>query len=97
MIPFTGGLRLFDDKTWLPKDEQLKRTLVIVTFDESEGNSRPERIYTVFLGAMVKPQEVTAAYNHYSILRMIEDNFGLDPIHKESGDGTASLVTGIWK
>ena len=56
----------FDDKTWVPKDDSMKRTLVIVTFDESEGNSKPERIYTVFLGAMVKPQEVTAAYNHYS-------------------------------
>jgi hypothetical protein len=87
----------FDDKTWLPKDEQLKRTLVIITFDESEGNGRPERIYTVFLGAMVKPQEVTAPYNHYSVLRTVEDNFGLEPIHKDSGDGVASPVTGIWK
>jgi hypothetical protein len=87
----------FDDKTWLPKDEPLKRTLVIVTFDESEGNNKPERIYTVFLGAMVKPQEVATAYNHYSVLRTIEDNFGLDPIHKNSGDGTASVITGIWK
>jgi hypothetical protein len=87
----------FDDKTWLPKDEQLKRTLVIITFDESEGNGRPERIYTVFLGAMVKPQEVTAPYNHYSVLRTVEDNFGLEPIHKDSGDGIASPVTGIWK
>ena len=87
----------FDDTTWVPKDEKLNRTLVIVTFDESEGNSKPERIYTVFLGAMVKPQEVTIAYNHYSVLRMIEDNFGLDPIHKDSGDGTALPITGIWK
>ena len=87
----------FDDTTWLPKDEQMKRTLVIITFDESEGNNKAERIYTVFLGAMVKPQEITAAYNHYSVLRTIEDNFGLDPIHKESGDGTASVITGIWK
>lgn len=87
----------FDDSTWLPKDEQLKRTIVIITFDESEGDARPERIYTVFLGAMVKPQEVTAAYNHYSVLRTIEDNFWLAPLHKESGDGTASVITGIWK
>jgi hypothetical protein len=87
----------FDDKTWVPKDDAMKRTLVIVTFDESEGNGRPERIYTVFLGDMVKPQEVTAAYTHYSILRTIEDNFGLEPLHKESGDGTASVITGIWK
>lgn len=87
----------FDDTSWVPKDDQLKRTLVIVTFDESEGNNRPERVYTVFLGAMVKPQEITAANNHYSVLRTIEDNFWLDPIHKDSGDGTASVITGIWK
>jgi hypothetical protein len=87
----------FDDTTWVPKDEQMKRTLVIVTFDESEGINKPERIYTVFLGAMVKPQEVTAPYNHYSVLRTIEDNFGLDPIQRESGDVTASVITGIWK
>lgn len=87
----------FDDKTWVPKDDAMKRTLVIVTFDESEGNGRPERIYTVFLGDMVKPQEVTAAYNHYSILRTIEDNFGLESLHRESGDGAASVITGIWK
>jgi hypothetical protein len=87
----------FDDTTWVPKDEQMKRTLVIVTFDESEGNNKPERIYTVFLGAMVKPQDVTDAYNHYSVLRTMEDNFGVDPIHRESGAGTASVITGIWK
>jgi len=87
----------FDDKTWLPKDEALKRTLVIVTFDESEGNIKPERIYTVFLGAMLKPQEVTDAYNHYSVLRTIEDNFNLQPLHPDSGDGAAKIITGIWK
>lgn len=87
----------FDDKTWLPKDEALKRTLVIVTFDESEGNINPERIYTVFLGAMVKTQEVTDAYNHYSVLRTIEDNFNLQPLHPNSGDGAAKVITGIWK
>jgi len=87
----------FDDKTWLPKDEALNRTLVVVTFDETEGKNKPERIYTVFLGAMVKPQEVTPPYNHYSVLRTIEDNFGLEPLHKGSGDGAAPVITGIWK
>ena len=87
----------FSDTAWVPTDEQLKRTLVIVTYDESEGNSKPERIYTVFLGSMIKPQEVTAPYNHYSVLRTIEDNFSLDPIHADSGDGAAQVITGIWK
>jgi acid phosphatase len=87
----------FSDTAWVPTDEQLKRTLVIVTYDESEGSNKPERIYTVFLGAMIKPQEVTLPYNHYSVLRTIEDNFSLEPIHKDSGDGAAQVITGIWK
>jgi hypothetical protein len=87
----------FDDKTWLPKDEALKRTLVVITYDESEGNARPERIYTVFLGAMIKPQEVTDADDHYSVLKTIEDNFGVGPLHSDSGDGKAEIITGIWK
>jgi acid phosphatase len=87
----------FSDTAWVPTDEQLKRTLVIVTYDESEGKNKPERIYTVFLGAMIKPQEVMLPYNHYSVLRTIEDNFSLDPIHPDSGDGAAQIITGIWK
>ena len=87
----------FDDKTWAPKDDALKRTLVIITFDESEGDTRPERIYTVFLGDMVKQQEVKDSYNHYSVLRTIEDNFNLAPLHSDSGDGTAAVINGIWK
>jgi hypothetical protein len=87
----------FDETTWIPKDEQMKRTFVIITFNESEGHTKPERLYAVFVGAMIKPQEVRAPYNHYSVLRTIEDNFGLEPIHKQSGDGTASVITGIWK
>lgn len=86
----------FDDKTWLPKDDALKRTLVIITFDESEGDTKPERIYTVFLGNMVQQQEVKDAYNHYSVLRTIEDNFNVGPLRKD-GDGTAAVIGGIWK
>ncbi len=86
----------FDPATWLPKDDAIKRTLVVITYDESEGNKKPERIYTVFLGDMVKPEDVSAPYNHYSVLRTIEDNFGVGQLHQE-GDGGAQVITGIWK
>lgn len=86
----------FDEKTWTPSDEKMKRLLVVITFDETEGRGGGN-LYTVFLGSMVKSQEVAAEYNHYSVLRTIEDNFGLDPIHKGSGDGAASVITDIWK
>jgi hypothetical protein len=82
-------------KDWFPLDEKMKGTLVIVTFDESQWFEKTERIYTVFLGDMVKPGEITKAYTHYSVLRTIEDNFGLLPLN--SGDGNAEPITEVWK
>jgi len=41
----------------------------VVTYDESEGNDKNDRIYTVFLGDMVKSQTVDKEYNHYSVLK----------------------------
>lgn len=74
------------------------RTLVIVTFDESEGGSRDNRIYTVFRGEDVvstSPQELDRSYNHFNVLRTIEDNFGLAPLGP--GDTAARPITGVWK
>jgi len=82
-------------KDWFPLDEKMKGTLVIVTFDESEYFEKTERIYTVFLGDMVKAGEITKAYTHYSVLRTIEDNFGVLPLN--SGDGSAEPITEVWK
>jgi hypothetical protein len=75
-------------------------TLIVVTFDESGGNE-DNRIYTALLGDMVKPadQQDPAAlrkhYTHYSVLRTIEDNFGLEPL--TANDRDAEPITGIWK
>lgn len=77
-----------------------KGTLVIVTFDESGGNE-DNRIYTVFLGDMVKPANqqdprvINMRYSHYSVLRTIEDNFGLEPL--TANDRDAQPIMGIWK
>ena len=91
-------VRKFLDESFPAKLRQ--GTLVIVTFDESGGN-QDNRIYTVFLGDMVKPaseQDAAALghhYNHYSVLRTIEDNFGLKPL--TANDRDATPITGIWK
>ncbi|MBZ5545303.1 MAG: zinc dependent phospholipase C family protein [Acidobacteriia bacterium] len=82
-------------KDSFPLDEKMKGTLVIVTFDESQWFEKTERIYTVFLGDMVKPGEITKTYTHYSVLRTIEDNFGLPPLN--SGDSNAEPITEVWK
>ncbi len=90
-------------KKFLEKDfpENLRQgTLVIVTFDESDKNA-DNRIMTLFLGDMVKPASGQDAkslgryYTHYSVLRTIEDNFGLEPLTKNDRD--AAPITDIWK
>ena len=86
----------FDEKTWTPSDDKMKGLLVIITYDEAEGSSTGN-LYTVFLGRMVKTQEISPEYNHYSVLRTIEDNFNLDPLQKDSGDGKAHVITEVWR
>ena len=70
-------------------------TLTVVTFDESKGSNPENKIYTVFLGDMVKPDTYTTNYNHFNVLRTIEDNFGLAPLAK--GDCQARPITEVWK
>ncbi len=70
--------------------------LIVITFDESQGKENSNRVYTVFLGDMVQPKNVSAqAYNHYNVLRTIEDNFGLVPL--SYSDFHAAPITGIWR
>lgn len=82
-------------ENWCPLDDKIKGTLVVVTYDESEGHEKTNRIYTVFLGDMVKRGEVDKLYSHYSVLKTVEDNFGLPSLH--AGDREAEPITGIWK
>ena len=78
-----AGLDLFGSCNKLPAS-----TLVVVTFDEADYESNPfgteyegpNQIYTVLLGNLdaIVPGTVTRdSYNHYSLLRTVEDNFGL--------------------
>ncbi|MDB5032921.1 MAG: hypothetical protein JWQ98_162 [Chlorobi bacterium] len=88
--------------TWLQKfldpiladPVAMKNTLIEITFDESETYSH-NHIYTVFLGDMVKKGYVESApYDHYNVLRTVEDNFGIGTLGK--ADSTSSPITGIW-
>lgn len=72
----------------------MKGTLIVVTFDESRNDSS-NHIYTVLLGDMIRPGEYNENYNHYSVLRTIEDNFGLGIL--ADGDGRAKPIMGVWK
>ncbi len=91
-------VRKFLDQTF--PESMRKGTLVVVTFDESGGNA-DNRIFTLLLGDMVKsgneldPKALAKNYNHYSVLRTIEDNFGLQPL--TANDRDAAPITDIWK
>jgi Phosphoesterase family len=64
-------------------------TLVVVTFDESEDKASP--IYTVLLGSMITPgTSDRARYDHYSLLRTIEDTLGIGTLGRH--DATATPI-----
>ena len=67
----------------LADDRVIRNTLVVVTFDESLSDDN-NHIYTVFLGDMVRPgARVDGCYDHYDLLRTIEENFGLGTLGAE--------------
>jgi hypothetical protein len=64
----------------------------VVTFDE--GDSGDNVVACVFAGPAARAQFVSgAAYTHYSLLRTVEEAWGLAPLTKE--DGGAVAMTGM--
>jgi len=72
----------------------MKGTLIIVTFDESDGGEG-NHIYTLFLGPMVKAGYVEPRrIDHYNVLRTIEENFNLGTLGLE--DEAHDPIVTIW-
>ena len=73
----------------------MKDVLVVITYDESSyfgGN----KIYNVLLGPMVKEGTSNGtAHTHYSLLKMIEDEWSLGSLNRL--DASAPKMLGIWK
>jgi phosphatidylinositol-3-phosphatase len=66
------------------------RSLLVITYDEGEGGS--DRVATVLAGSGVRIGfQTPTTYNHYSLLRTIEDLWGLAPL--AAGDGSAAPMT----
>jgi len=73
----------------------MQDTLIVVTFDESATQWGNNHIYTVFLGPMVRAGYVEERpYDHYSVLRTIEANFGLGTLGVQ--DAASSPITHVW-
>jgi len=69
--------------------------LFIVTFDEGKVPSS-NRVYCAFLGAGVRPGSVSfARYDHYSLLRTIEQIFRTGSLHRL--DEAAPVISDIWR
>ena len=73
--------------------------LFIVTFDEDDHFfllPSSNHILTILVGNAVAPGSISdAPYSHYSILRSIEDAFGIGTLGRE--DAAAAPIAGIWR
>jgi len=66
-------------------------SLFILTFDEDDG-SHNNHIVTIFAGPMVAAGQYSNHIDHYSILRTIEDMYGLP-----YAGNASSPITNCWK
>jgi phosphatidylinositol-3-phosphatase len=70
--------------------------LILITYDEwSDSTVNNKRVAFVALGPLVTPGSTsTADYSHYSLLRTLEEGYGLRPYL--GGADKATAITGIW-
>ncbi|CAG8620684.1 8633_t:CDS:10, partial [Ambispora gerdemannii] len=68
------------------------KTLIIITFDESEFYNNTNQIYTLLLGSAIDPslrgKTDDTPYNHYSVLRSIEFNWNLGSLGRNDTNAT---------
>ena len=91
----TNWLRGFIDR--LKASSDLRGTLIVVTWDEGgPGDHGGNQVLTMLLGPVINPGRYNDDVTHYSLLRSIENNFGLEPMH--AGDREAkSLPDKVWR
>jgi len=73
----------------------INKTLVVVTFDESEDYNVPNNVYTLLLGdvvASVKAATDSTFYTHYSLLSTVEANWGLGNLGRQDTNMTVNNV-----
>jgi acid phosphatase len=73
---------------------QTHGSLLIVTFDEGDGSDSSNHIPTFVAGQGVRPAVSGQRIDHYTLLRAIEDFYGLAPLGRARD---ARPLTGIWR
>jgi acid phosphatase len=69
-------------------------SLLVLTFDESETRTPGNPIATILAGPMVAPGVYPGRIDHYSLLRTIEDMYGLAQLGKSAD---AAPITAVWR
>ena len=96
-------LLLTDPKKAWAKSNVPKGTLIVITFDEADYDAvgyntsydGQNQVYTVLLGDMIEPGTVVPTpYNHYNLIRTVEENFQLDSLNKN--DFNANWFRFLW-
>lgn len=90
-----------------PQSKLPPNTLVVVTYDEADFEAfydnkddvkytydGPNQVYTVLLGDGITPGKEDQGYNHYSLLKTIEQNFNLGDLGKN--DREANWFQFLW-
>jgi hypothetical protein len=72
---------------WAPRHN----SWLIVTFDENAGG-RVKPIFTIIVGANVRPGAYGERLNHYRLLRTIEEAYGLPPLGRAKGVRPLSTI-----
>ena len=67
-------------------------SLLVITFDENAGGT-VHSIPTIIVGANVRPGVYAERFDHYGLLRTIEDAYGLTPLGRAKD---ASPLSKIW-
>jgi len=72
---------------------QTHNSLLIVTWDEDDGTEN-NRIPTLFVGPMVLPGQYPERIDHYTLLRTIEDMYGLAALGQSA---SAAPISDVWR
>lgn len=68
-------------------------SLLILTWDEDDDTASGNQVLTLFVGANIKPGAYAERINHYSVLRTLEDMYGLTALGNASA---ATPITDVW-
>jgi len=86
---------------WVPRFKNkafTKDLAMVMTYDESETYSAPNHVYAALIGDALKPvpggNEDATVYNHYSLMRTVEDNWELGSLGRNDTGATA-INTGV--